>query len=427
MSAARALSLFLAALALQACVALAVVAAAGEDVSLDSLAVYNDGHLYLEIARSFPLPYSPDGPDYLGHAPGYPALVAAVHALTPDAWVSWGMAALLAAWLCAALSAPAFHALSRELGVSSLWPTLAFVTADPFRVVLGSSAHAEPTAELFALLCFLALARDRLGWSVALLSCAALCRFPAILLGAPLAFVVLVTRRRRDLRSVALLSVPLWVLLIFNLYLRWRVPGFVNVFESHAVFWETRFEHPFSAVPALAHLGAWWREAIPLWAIWPLLLTYASACIAGLRPAERERWYLPLWIAMIAGFHASLSGVMGALALPRLTVLAWAPSVLVLARLPVAGRGRVAAAVLCTALVLPSALLAERILVFVVRAQPQSFLPDAVARLDDDEPRWIDFEAWRAERRRELRQQGRGPASANDPALPARPRAAPAR
>jgi len=39
------------------------------------LGVYFDGHFYIEIARSFPLPYAPEGRDYLGQAPGFSALL----------------------------------------------------------------------------------------------------------------------------------------------------------------------------------------------------------------------------------------------------------------------------------------------------------------------------------------------------------------
>lgn len=388
-------------------VALSVAVAASSGMPLPALAAYNDGHLYLEIAKSFPLPYAAEGPHYLGHAPGYPALIAAVHALTPDAWVDWGTAALLASWLPAALSAIAFYALCLATGVPPLWPTLFFVAANPFHVLLGASAHAEPAAGLFAILCFVAFARDRLGWSVAWLSVAALCRFPAILLGAPLAFGVLVLRGRRDLRSVATLGVPLLVFALFNLYLRWRVPGFSNVFESHAIFWDAPFRDAFSAIATLAAMGATWREEFPLWAIWINLAVYALALVAGLRPGERERWPLALWVGVIAGFHAALGGVMGALALPRMMILAWPPSVLILARFVGPRSPRATTAALCALLAIASFALARDVLSFVTRAQAQTFLPDVIARIHDDEPHWIDFEAWRAERRRELREERR--------------------
>jgi hypothetical protein len=33
-----------------------------------SLGAFFDASLYIEIAKSFPLPYAPEGPDYFGHA-----------------------------------------------------------------------------------------------------------------------------------------------------------------------------------------------------------------------------------------------------------------------------------------------------------------------------------------------------------------------
>jgi len=399
---ARAALIFAAAFALQAAVSIAAAASSG--MPLHAIAAYYDGHLYLEVAKSFPLPYSPAGPDYLGQAPGYPALIALIHALTPDAWVDWGMAALLAAWIAAALSAVAFRALCRAHGVAPLWPTLLFVTANPFRLLLGSTAHAEPCAELFAILCFVAFARGRLGWSVLWLSLASLCRFPAILLGVPLAFGVWFLRRERGPRTLALLGLPLLAPALLHLYLWLRIPGFRSIFASHAIFWRAPFEDPFSAIATLARMGTSWRDAFPLWAIWLSLLVYALAIVAGLRRSERSRAHLAVWAAVIVAFHAALSGVMGALAIPRMMILAWPPSVLILWRL-VGPRlpGGVAAA-LCAALALGSFVQSRDIVAWVTRTQAQTFLPDVIARMDDDRPHWIDFEAWRAERKRALRE-----------------------
>ena len=61
------------------------------------LGVYFDGHFYIEIARSFPLPFSPDGIDYMGQAPGFSAALYLARLATPDA-VDWGMLALGTTW-----------------------------------------------------------------------------------------------------------------------------------------------------------------------------------------------------------------------------------------------------------------------------------------------------------------------------------------
>jgi hypothetical protein len=406
--------IFAAAFAFQAAVSIAAAASGG--LPLHALAAYYDGHLYLEIAKSFPLPYSPAGPDYLGHAPGYPALIALIHALSPDAWVDWGMAALLGAWIPAAASALAFRALCRAHGVAPLWPVLLFAAANPFRVLLGSTAHAEPCAELLAILCFVAFARGRLGWSALWLALASLCRFPAILLGIPLAFGVWFLRRERSARTLALLGAPLLAPALLHLYLWLRIPGFRSIFASHAIFWRAPFEDPFSSITALARMGGSWRDAFPLWAVWLSLLVYALAIAVGLRRSERDRSHLAVWAAVIVVFHAALSGVMGALAIPRMMILAWPPSVLILWR-PVGPRlPRAAAALLCAALAVGSFVQSRDIVAWVTHNQKQTFLPDVIARMDDDRPHWIDFEAWRAERKRELRETRPG-----RPGAPSRP------
>ena len=107
------------------------------------LGAFFDAGLYIEIAKSYPLPYAPEGPDYLGQAPGYPAVIAFLRALTPRPYLHWGALALLASWLSAALAAAAFYVLCRELDLEPLWPTVAFVVANPRWLSVASTVHAE--------------------------------------------------------------------------------------------------------------------------------------------------------------------------------------------------------------------------------------------------------------------------------------------
>src|SRR5690349_17274979 len=97
-------------------------AARATGIPLGQMAVYFDGHLYLEIAKSFPLPYAPEAALYAGHAPGYPAVIRLGHALGLD----WSSAALAVAWLSAGLSTLLLWSLCRHVGVAPLWPTLMF-------------------------------------------------------------------------------------------------------------------------------------------------------------------------------------------------------------------------------------------------------------------------------------------------------------
>jgi len=84
-------------LALAFHIASALLEARSVGLPLSSLGVFGDGHLYLEIAKSFPLPFAAEGRDYLGQAPGYPALIYLLRVLVPDDLANWGLLALLAA------------------------------------------------------------------------------------------------------------------------------------------------------------------------------------------------------------------------------------------------------------------------------------------------------------------------------------------
>jgi len=129
--------LFVLSLILHAGVALIGTSSAG--ISLSSLGVFYDGHLYIEIAKSFPLPYSRAGVDYLSHAPGYPALIAAMRAVVPSGLANWGLLAVWAVWIPTALCACAFYVLCRHVGVAPLWPTALFVVANPRWLLIGAS------------------------------------------------------------------------------------------------------------------------------------------------------------------------------------------------------------------------------------------------------------------------------------------------
>ena len=49
---------------------------------LTTLGVFFDGHLYVEIAKSFPIPFGPGANDYLGQSPVYPAFIFVARLLT---------------------------------------------------------------------------------------------------------------------------------------------------------------------------------------------------------------------------------------------------------------------------------------------------------------------------------------------------------
>ena len=373
-------------------------AAAAAGLSVEQLGVYFDGHLYLEIARSFPLPYSAEGIAYTGFAPGYPALIYLARVLVPAELASWGSLAVLASLLPAALAAVVFYLLCRELELAPLLPSVAFVVANSRWMSVASTPHPEPLATCLALLCFLAHLRGKTGASVVCLALAGLTRFPAFLLGVPLAYDLLIRQRRLDWRTLAWLSVPPLGFALFVVYLHARIPGYPGLGEAHRVFWDTHLTWPFAAL-AQSFQPWLWGPNFP-----NFVLTYAWVGIyllslaLGLRAGERPRLFLVLWVATIVLFHVSLSGLIGAWAFQRLVLLAWPAALLILwraggRRLPLA-----ATALALAALAVFGGWLTARGVAGAVAMQGQSqpFLVQAIRRLDSDRPHWVYFGETRA-------------------------------
>ena len=69
--------------------------------------------------------------------------------------------ATFASWVPAALSAVAFYVLCRELDLEPLWPTVAYVVANPRWLSVASTPHAEGLAMLLLLIPFSPLTRSR--------------------------------------------------------------------------------------------------------------------------------------------------------------------------------------------------------------------------------------------------------------------------
>jgi hypothetical protein len=364
-------------------------------VPLAQLGVYFDGHMYLEIARSFPLPYAAEGIAYTGFAPGYPALIYLTRLLVPAELASWGQLALLASLIPAALAAVVFHRLCRELELAALWPSLAFVVANSRWLSVAGTPHPEPLATCLALLCFLAHLRGRTGVAVLCLALAGLTRFPALLLGVPLAYDLLIRQRRRDLSTLAWLSVPPFAFALFVAYLYARIPGYPGLAEAHRVFWDTHLTWPFAA---LAHSfdRRLWGTMYPHFELtYAWVGIYLLSLALGLRASERQRWFLAIWVACIVLFHVSLRGLIGAADFQRLVLLAWPAALLVLwrawgRRLP----GAAVALALAGLAVFSGRVALHGITAAVtLQTRRQPFLAQAVGRLDSDSPHWVTFHA----------------------------------
>jgi hypothetical protein len=378
----------------------ALLSLRGSLTSLSQLGVYFDGHLYLEIAKSFPLPYAAEGSEYLGQAPGFAACIYLTRLLSFGS-INWGLLAILCAWIPGALAALVFYLLCKQTGTRPFWGGVLFVCGNPVWMTRVATAHPEPLAAVFAMLCFLAYLRGRMGWSVAWLSLAALSRFPAILLGLPLAFGVLVLRRALSLRNLVLLSVPLAAFGVFNLYLYLRIPGFLGVMEAHSFWWDPSWTWPFAAL--LDAIEKWPRTgSLSFAATYASALFYVAAFFVGLRPSERELWFLPLWVAVIVLLPASLSGIIGVQDFARLVLLAWPAALLIVWRALGPVLPRLAVVALCTGMGALGLWFASHKIgaALWLQGHGQPFLKETLRRLDTDEPYWVDFRAIHRERQR---------------------------
>ena len=190
------------ALALLLFAATASLAAQRAGVPIGSLAIQYDGLLYLTIAKSFPMPFAPEALHYASHPPGFPALVWLVHLAVPPSFAGWDLVMLWTTWLCGALSTVAFYVLCRTAGITALLPSLLFLLGNPAWIHLGATAHAEPLALLLLILSLIAYLREHLTLCGTLLALAALTRYPALVLVAPVVFTVVLVRPRIDVRIV---------------------------------------------------------------------------------------------------------------------------------------------------------------------------------------------------------------------------------
>ncbi len=381
-------------------------------IPFGGLGVYYDGSFYVEIAKSFPLPYGPDALDYTSHAPGYALLIRAVKLATPDAWVDWGMAALLASWLPAALASVAFWVLCRELGLDPLLPTLVFAFANPRWLQLAATPHSASPAMLLALLALLAYYRGQVGRVALWLSLGTLVRYPTLLCAAAIGFGLAAPQlgsgglraalRALPWRRLSLLAWPAVSLATLNLYLYATVPEFRGVWAAHAPFWDTPLglTLPFSA--AFQELSKHWdRAGGQVLLSLASLVVYAGATGLGFWRSERRHWMLGAWVGVLLLFHSSLSGTHSFWEISRLAILAWPAAVLVYwlrfgGHLFSGMRGRLAVYPACAALAACGLWFAQHNIGWAMLAQDKS---QSLSRLQSDEPRFGNFRAERERRR----------------------------
>ncbi len=318
-------ALALAALAARAAFLAAAASATG--VAWRDLALRYDGHVYLEIAKTFPRLYvSEQGPYLTTWFPLYPALIRLAGFLTGDL-----RTAALAVSLAAATAAVLLF--RRLAGRFSRRPLLAaglFVFFPPMWLLTGSLSFVEPVFLCAVLAAVIAAVEDRPGLAAAAGAAAVLSQKSGFLVPG-IAVLVAWDRGRFDRRWLAALVVPALAQAALQGYL-WRLYGdpLINVKVTRATFGGAFFGVPFSAflrgiVTPSAFGGAWRRAAIALSGFGYLALTGA----AWRRGAAEERPLL-IWLGVVLAFYFSLGGFWAFHALPRYLLMA-APAALLLA------------------------------------------------------------------------------------------------
>ena len=133
-------------------------------------------------------------------------------------------------------------------------------------------------------------------------------------------------------RTLAWLSVPPLAFALFVAYLHARIPGYEGVAAAHRVFWDAQLTWPFATLVEYVERARWGTldSAFALTCTWVGI--YLLSIALGLRPSERPRWFLALWVASIVLFHVSLDGLIGAADFQRLVLLAWPAALLILWR-----------------------------------------------------------------------------------------------
>jgi hypothetical protein len=376
------------ALALLLFAATASLAAQRAGVPLGSLAIHYDGLLYLTIAKSFPTPFAPEALHYASHPPGFPALVWLVHWVVPPSVAGWDLVMLWTTWLCGALSTVAFYVLCRTAGVTPLLPSLLFLLGNPAWIHLGATAHAEPLALLLLILSLIAYLREHLTSCGALLALAALTRYPALVLVAPVVFTVVLVRQRINVRTLLPLGLPILVVGLMSIYLFQRIPDFHGLWDAHKVFWDTGFSVPF--LEMFRHLPRYGSDpSLHSTVTYASLAVYLLAVVVGLLRRNGKLLLLPLWVATLVGFQVSLNGHEAFQSFVRFALLAWPPTVLILWRWIGARLPRSAVLGFCLASGVLGLWFAQRNIAAAIALAGDT--TEIQKTVEQDEPVWLDF------------------------------------
>ena len=365
--------------------------------SVGELSVFFDGHLYLSIARSFPLPYSAEGIDYAGHSPGYPAVAWLIRLATPSSLVNWGEAMLMALWIPAGAAVALFFLVAQKLEADPWVPTLAFALANPVWLLSAATPHAEPVAIALLLGALLAHLSGRTAIAGIVLALAVLTRLPSAVLGAWLFFGILAASQFRLRPNLIHAFGSLAAFGLLNAYLYWRIPAFEGIAEAHSVFWNTSVVWPFVGLIKGIQSDFW--PSLGYETTYGLLTLYVVAMGAALWTRDRMSLELGLWVLMTAGAAASFRGIMGVWDYPRLSIPAWPAALLIVARSVRHVRSRAATGIALVLIAVAASvglwsLLAEGRGPYQSQLVQFPWLEREMKSLDRDAPRWVDFRAF---------------------------------
>lgn len=361
------------------------------------LSVFFDGHLYLSIARSFPLPYSEQALDYAGHSPGYPAAAWLIRLATPNSLVNWGEAMLLALWIPAAAAVALFFLVAKKLEADPWIPTLAFAIANPVWLLSAATPHAEPVAVALLLGALLAHLSGRTAIAGLALALAVLTRLPSAVLGAWLFFGILASSQFRPRPNLIHAFGSIAAFALLNAYLYWRIPAFEGIADAHSIFWNTSVVWPFVGLIKGIQSDFW--PSLGYETTYGLLTLYFVAMGAAVWTRDRMSLELGLWVLMTAGAAASFRGIMGVWDYPRLSIPAWPAALLIVARTSRHVRSRAATAIALVLIAVGGSvglwsLLAEGRGPYQSQLVRFPWLEREMKSLDRDRPHWVDFRAF---------------------------------
>jgi hypothetical protein len=320
-SAAVALALFLGGIGIR--IAALAVACRATGLSVERLALYFDGHEYITIAQSFPLPYGPDLWLETAWLPGYPLAIALAFQIVGN----YAVAALLVSVLASSTAAPLLFALAR--GRPGAIPAALLMMIGPTMWLTASSL---PHSESLFLPLFLATVllgrRGRFAAALVTGILTAATRHTGVFL-TPILLVQCWQRGERRPLMLAACALPTLVLPLLNLYLHTRIPGYPGVLAVPAIIAGGRpFGIPFRTLLE----GVAWAPLNP-WGTAMNVISLVAVAVGLVVVLWQQEFDFAAWAGAFLGLAISLNGFRAFFEINRYLLPALPVALLALARL----------------------------------------------------------------------------------------------